>query len=180
MTTRPSVGRTQDAVVFTEFGRSSFNRSALSVVHGRRLHHAGGAETVDLNLCKQPPVGEMIILIELCKRHDRRHTDSALLGFMVEVHDVPVPNKGLEVRIQQLYILSSCARCLKPLIGCPLGIAHELDQSLPLILFNANKKDLSVFGFKKRQGFKPRGLSRLISTPLYENAQTPNSRTPAT
>src|SRR5882724_670337 len=89
--------------------------------------------------CLQMRRGEQI-----AQRRHRRERDAALLRGVVEFRHRLLAAPLLEEDLQGVEVLATCQPVLEELEARPLRAAHQLDELLPLVLFDAADEDPAV------------------------------------
>jgi hypothetical protein len=87
---------------------------------------------------------EMVAFVHLPHRVDRSEGDPRLLRRLVQVGDLPPGYPLAHQRLQRVHVLCARDAILEDILAGPLGIAHQLDQALPLMLFDREDEDLAV------------------------------------
>ena len=87
---------------------------------------------------------ELLLLGHGFHGQDGGKTDPALLAGLEEVLDCPVLHPLVEIGLEHIPVLGADKGVFEYLPTCPLGISHEIDQALPLILLHRHHKNQAV------------------------------------
>src|SRR5689334_20003144 len=123
----------------------------LSVLRGRaRQSQLAHPRLIELD--KVLALLQMLALVHLLHRVDRGERDARLLRRLVEIGDLPSGDPLGHQRLERVHVLGARHPVLEDVFLCPLWIAHQLDQALPLMLFDREDEDFAVLAI----GEKPR------------------------
>ncbi len=90
-------------------------------------------------------------------REDRRDADPPLLPFVEELVDLPAGDPLLQEDAQGVRVVESVLHAVEELEGRPLGVPHQLDEPLPLVLFGRDDEDETVAARIDAPGIEPAG-----------------------
>src|SRR2546428_6740329 len=133
--------------------------------HGERAGHGmldGGEEAA----CLQVRRGEQV-----AHGRDRGERDAAALGRLVELLYRLLAAPLLEENLERVEVRAAREAVGEELDRRPLGVAHDVDQALPLVLLDAAEEDPPVAALHEaerlnRLGAQPRGDETAVGPEL--------------
>src|SRR5437870_10966322 len=81
---------------------------------------------------------------QVAHRRDRRERDATALRRLVELRDGLLATPLLEEHLQGVEVGAARQTVREQLEARPLGVAHDLDEALPLVLLDGAQEDPAV------------------------------------
>ncbi len=95
---------------------------------------------------------QLLLVGQLGHAENRGETDPSILADPKQLFDLPALDPVGQVGPQHILVFAAIGQPLKNLPLSPLGIAHQIDQPLPLVFFSDNQEHQTVLARKDIPG----------------------------